>query len=463
MPVSPLLAAQSKTDLARRERTDLVVQPISAFESETQAVILKTSPYSDHAILHVLAGMVALTVMLMCVVKLDRVVNSTGRILPTQGSFFVQPLDRAIVTAILARPGDVVKKGQVLATLDPTFAEADLKDLQQKRGSEAALVERLKAEVDGRGYVADAAIPDSVLQASIFNQRRAEYAQSIADFDARMSADQSVVARGRDDSDGYRQRMDLASQAEATQETLQKEGYGSKLALLNATDSRVEMQRMASESLGTAAQAQHDASAIAAERAAFIGKWRGDAASQLVAAQDALNQTEQSLAKATKVSDLSTLVAPADAVVLKVGKASIGSVIEPSSSVGEPLFTLTPLGGPLEAEVHIAARDIGFIRPGDKVRVKLDAYRFTMHGVAQGVIKSISDGSFTTTDDGQIVPPYYKARVAITDARLRNVPANFRLTPGLTIQGDVLIGSRTIMSYLFGGALRIGSEAMREP
>jgi multidrug efflux pump subunit AcrA (membrane-fusion protein) len=149
--------------------------------------------------------------------------------------------------------------------------------------------------------------------------------------------------------------------------------------------------------------------------------------------------------------------------VLKVGRSSIGSVIEPGSPTVDPLFTLTPLGGPLVAEVHVNARDIGFIRPGDRVSVKLDAYRFTTHGTAKGVIKTISDGSFTTNDDGQVVEPYYKVRVAITDAHLRNVPANFRLIPGLTVVGEAMVGRRTIMSYLLEGGMRTGSEAMREP
>jgi len=219
------------------------------------------------------------------------------------------------------------------------------------------------------------------------------------------------------------------------------------------------MTRMATESQSAAQQGQHELSALGAQRAAFIGRWRGDVATQLVTAENELAEVSQRLAKAEKLSDLSTLVSPADAVVLKVGKASIGSVIDPN----EPLFTLTPLGGPLEAEIRIDARDIGFIKAGDTVRVKLDAYRYTSHGLAKGVIKTVSQGSFTTTDDGQIVQPYYKARVAITDARLRNVPANFRLTPGLTITGDVLVGRRTMIAYLLGGAMRTGSEAMREP
>ena len=200
-----------------------------------------------------------------------------------------------------------------------------------------------------------------------------------------------------------------------------------------------------------------------ASRATYIGKWRGDIALQLVTAQNSLSAINQSLAKATKMSDLSKLVAPADAVVLKISRANIGSVIDPSANNSEPLFTLTPLGGPLEAEIHISAKDIGFIRRGDTVRLKLDAYQFTSHGTAKGVIKTVSDGSFTTNDDGAIVEPYYKVRAAITEMNLHSVPSGFRINPGLTITGEIVIGRRTIMQYIFGGALRTGSEAMREP
>jgi hemolysin D len=449
--------------LAPRKPADLISGPISAFESETQAVIQRTAPMSEHVILHVLAAMVALTLVLMSVVKLDRVVTTSGRILPSQGSFFVQPLDRAIVTGILAHAGDVVKKGQVIATLDPTFAQADLKDIEQKKASGEALVARLKAEEAGRPYVADPSSPYSVLQAAIWTQRQAEYRQSINDFDARIRSDAALVQRGRQDASDYQKRLQLASQAEQSHLELQRQGFGSKLSLLSATDNRVEMQRMASESQNSAIQGQHDMASLSAQRAVYIGKWRDDVATQLVTAQSALNEATQSLAKASKASDLSRLVAPADAVVLKVGKASLGSVIDTTQGAGEPLFTLTPVGGALEAEVRVDAKDIGFLKPGDPVRVKLDAYRFTSHGTAKGVIKTISDGSFTTDDEGQVVAPFYKARVAITEVRLRNVPANFQLTPGLTLVGDVIVGRRTIMSYLLEGALRTGSEAMREP
>ena len=85
------------------------------------------------------------------------------------------------------------------------------------------------------------------------------------------------------------------------------------------------------------------------------------------------------------------------------------------------------------------------------------------HGTAKGVVKTISEGSFTTDDNGLGVEPYFKVQVEIKEVKLRNVPSDFRLVPGMTLVGDIMVGRRTILSYLVEGALRTGSEAMREP
>ncbi len=85
------------------------------------------------------------------------------------------------------------------------------------------------------------------------------------------------------------------------------------------------------------------------------------------------------------------------------------------------------------------------------------------HGTAKGIIKTVSEGSFTVDDNMTPVDPYFKARVTITEVHLRNVPADFRLIPGMTVTGDIMVGKRTILSYLVEGVMRTGSEAMREP
>jgi HlyD family type I secretion membrane fusion protein len=292
-----------------------------------------------------------------------------------------------------------------------------------------------------------------------------EYRYNLADFDARIHSAESQVAQYESNAAEYAKRLKLAEDAEKLYQPLLAKGYVSKLQSMQATDERTEMNRLSADAQNQMSSLRQTLASLKAQRAAFIEKWNSDAGSELVTDRNDLDVTRQNLQKAQKMSDLASLESPADAVVLKVGKVSSGSVASGGAQAlaVEPLFTLVPLDSTLEADVNIGADDIGFIKVGDPVQLKLEAYRFMQHGTAKGVIETISEGSFTTDDNGAEVPPYFKARVKITDVHLRNVPADFRLIPGMTLAGDILVGHRTILSYVVEGAMRTGSEAMREP
>jgi len=450
---------------ALRHRAKIVGDVVGAFESDTAAVFLRTAPANEHIILHVLAAMLIVAFGLTAVVKLDRVVTSLGRIVPTGGELYVSPFDTSIVRQLNVKAGDVVKKGQVLATLDPTFTHADLLQLQQKLGSDEAAVARLEAELSGNSYTFSAEDPDQSLQGEIWQKRQSEYRYNLSDFDSRIHAAEAQVAQYRSDSKEYDKRLKLADEVEKTYQPLLEKGYVSKLQLMRATDERTEMGRLLADANNQMSQLSQTLESLKAQRESFIQKWNSDTGTELVTVRNDLDVTRQNLQKAQKLSDLSTLDSPEDAVVLKVGKISSGSVAASGAqNFGqEPLFTLVPLDAPLEADVNVSAAYIGFIKVGDPVQLKLDAYKFMQHGTARGVIKTISEGSFTTDENNSPVSPYFKVRVAITAAHLRNVPPDFRLIPGMTLAGDIMVGRRTILSYLVEGGLRTGSEAMREP
>jgi hemolysin D len=462
--MSTQLANPRKLPVVRR-KSDAVGDVVGAFESDTVAVFLRTAPANEHIILYVLAGMLILSLGLAAVVKLDRVVSSVGRIVPTAGELYVSPFDTGIVRQVNVKAGDVVKKGQVLATLDPTFTHADLLQLQQKLASNEAVVARLEAELSGQRYAFSARDPVQSLQGGIWQKRQAEYRSNLADFDGRIHSAEAQVAQYLSDSQEYAKRLKLANQVEKVYEPLLEKGYVSKLQLMQATDTRTEMGRLLAVAENQMSSLRQTLASLKAQRETFIQKWNSDAGTELVTVRNDLDVTRQNLQKAQKLSDLSSLDAPADAVVLKVGKMSSGSVAGGGAQTSgqEPLFTLVPLDAPLEADVTVAATDIGFIKIGDPVQLKLEAYRYMQHGTAKGVIKTISEGSFTTDANNVPVPPYFKVRVAIKDVHLRNVPADFRLIPGMTLAGDIMVGRRTILSYLVEGGLRTGSEAMREP
>ncbi|MBK8173742.1 MAG: HlyD family type I secretion periplasmic adaptor subunit [Rhodospirillales bacterium] len=450
--------------LARRTSDASTAALVGAFESDTQAVFLRTRPYSEHAILHVLVGMIVLAVVLMFVGHLDRVVDGSGRIVPSQGVLYVQPIERAIVRDIRVRVGDVVRQGQILGTLDPTFAGANLAQLEQKQQSAAANLARLEAEQSGEPYHPTAGNPYEILQQSIYQQRQGEYRSSLADFDARIQNAQATINRLEHDAKTYGDRRQIAANVEQMNLTLERQGWNSKLKTMAATDNRMEVDRLLTQATNQIAENQHLADALKAQRAVYIDRWRSDTGTSLVDARKALDEINEEIKKAQKLRDLVDLTAPADAIVTDIGKISVGSVIDgQGDGSGDPLFTLARLDAPLEAEIDIEPRDIGFIRTGDPVEIKLDAYRFLEHGTAKGEVRAISEGSFAKDDNNQPRPPYFRANVTLKDIHLRDVPETFRLIPGMTLTGDIIVGKRSIISYIIEGALRTGSEAMREP
>ncbi len=207
-------------------------------------------------------------------------------------------------------------------------------------------------------------------------------------------------------------------------------------------------------------ESQHQLQATTATRNAFVQQWLGEASKELVTARNQRDAALQQLEKASKKKDLVRLVAAEDSVVLKMAKLSVGSVLKE----GDALVYLAPLRSPVEVEARIHSRDVGFIRPGDPVRIKLDAFNFIEHGMADGTVRWISEGAFATNEDTNAsTEPYYKVRIELTNVNLHNVPDSFRLIPGMTLQADVHIGTRSVLMYIVNGAVQGMNEAMREP
>jgi len=438
----------------------LVARTIRDFPSETAEVIGRHDARIERTTVLLLAVMVIVAIVLAGVTNLDRVVTSTGRMVSVEGTLVVQPLEVAIIRGIKVQQGEVVHKGQSLATLDPTFTNADVGDLQHQVASLSAEIARLTAERDGKEYLAIPGDSYSTLQAQIWAQRHSEYASSINDFDERLKSLNEQLVKAAKDVEFYKSRLQLQQEIEDMRTTLEKHEVGSHLNSLLAKDNRLEVARNLAAAENTIQVATHDVEALKAQRVVYNNQWHDTLLKDLVTRQNSLDTATEQLSKAQKRQDLVDLQAPEDAVVLNIAKVSVGSVVQSA----EELFTLVPVRSGLEAEVDMDAKEQGFVQPGDPVEIKLDAYRYLQHGTLKGVVKTISSDSFTQKDNSTVpTAPYYRARIEITSTALRNVPSTFRLIPGMPLQADIVVGHRTILSYIMEGAVRNVDEGMREP
>ena len=352
--------------LVPRRREPAVYALVSAFESETQAVVLRTSPASEHTILYVLVGMIVLALGLISFTKLDRVVTGTGLVVPSEGTLYVQPMDKAIIREIRVKLGDTVKKGQVLATLDPTFAAADVAALQSQLNSLEAEIARCETELANEPFTYASGDPGNPpgaqqyaeLQRTLYIRRKSQFDAQVQSFDQQIAQANATIAQLKNDEKRYGDRERLAAELETVRSQLVAKQLGSRADLLQTTDAKTEMLRnLESDQNGIIAM-QHAIEATRSNRDAFIQQWYAQTNQELVTARNSYDSAKNQLDKAQKVRDLVNITAPADAIVLKIGKASIGSVVASGTADQgpDPLFTLVPLDSPLEVELHVDFR-----------------------------------------------------------------------------------------------------------
>ncbi len=466
---TPLPQSTSRALAAMARANDPASRALLEFESPTVSLIARPIRVGIRYTIWSLALAMVVMLVIAGTVPIDRVVTTHGRVVPRTHNIVVQPLETAIIRSIDVREGQFVKKGQVLAQLDPTFVQADEASLAQRVASLGAEVARLRAEASGRVYLSNGTSAGN-LEAEIFAQRHAEYTFKVETYDQRIFSARAKVARAAADITSFTQRLAVARDVEQKRMELERLQVGSQLNTLAAQDNRVEMERSLADAQAQAAGASRDLSALRAERDAYIQQFKGDISSQLQTQTRKLVQAREDLNKARLRRQLVQLRADRDAVVLSVAPVSVGSVLQS----GDEFITLVPADAKLEIETVLSGNDAGFVHVGQPVRIKFDSFPYYTYGTAYGSVRVISPDSFHAPNvvSGVVTRPhstqpfgdvYYRVRMTIDQMHMRNLPAAFRLAPGMPVTADIKIGKRTALQFMLSRVIPATTQGMREP
>ncbi len=433
---------------------------VADFQSDSAEILSADVSRTSRLTLHVLAAMMAVAILLAAVLPIDRVVTARGRVTSVQPHIVVQPLETSVVRQINVREGQIVRAGEVLARLDPTFSGADVAVLEQRIGTLAAETARLEAELHERPYRATGDDPIQVLQERLWAARRAQYRAIDLGYEEKIAGARATRERAEKELGFFNERLSLIREIETMRTTLQEKQVGSRLSTIVASDQRVEIGRNVEVQRMIVESSRHQIDALRAEQDTARRKWVADTAEQLVEKQRQLAAAREDMTKADRRRELIDLRAVQDAVVLQTGDISLGSVVESAKK----LFVLVPIDGGLQVEVEVAANDQGYVKVGQPVELKYEAWPYSRHGTGKGMVRSMSADSFRLqTAQGAQGAMVFLAHVDIVETKLRGVPQDLRLVPGMPVTADVAVGSRTLLGYLLDKVIPLTSEGLREP
>jgi hemolysin D len=204
-----------------------------------------------------------------------------------------------------------------------------------------------------------------------------------------------------------------------------------------------------------------------------------DNSTKLADCENKLDDAVQQYAKAGAKLARTKLFAPTSGTVQALAVTTIGQVV----TTGQQLLTIVPDGGRIQAEVYVSNTDIGFIKVGQDVVVKVDTFPFTRFGSLHGkVIDVANDAIDEQTAHRQQANPTSTANANATGGGAPGQPQNFvflvtvaleesamkidekviPLTPGMTLSAEIKTDDRRIIGYLLSPLSKVASEAFRE-
>ncbi|HQT63595.1 MAG: hemolysin D [Acidocella sp. 20-57-95] len=438
------------------------------FQSPTAAILARPMPNSARYSNFIITAMVFITLIGAAFIKVDKLVTSPGKLISSAPTLIIQPFGGGIIETINVEEGQIVRKGDVLATLNPTFAAADLTALTAQEQAYSAQVARLQAQENGTPYNPDPENPASALQMETYNQQQGQYNFTIEGYAQKINQLQTQISGFQEQARYYQQRLGIASNVEGMRKDLQQLQVGSKLDTLAATDDRVNIQSGLANAQSSAAAAERELAAQIAERDSFEQQSKATISQQLSDAINSLTQAEQALVKAKLNDQLITLKAPRDSVVLSVAKVSVGSVMQS----GELLMQLVPIDAPFEVQADVNAADSGYVHPGEKVNIKFNTLPFLQYGQAEGTVLTVSPDSINPLDQasgGPTIPGseqtslFYRATISIDVINLHNTPPGFEIVPGMPLSADIKVGTRSVLGYFTRQFMPVAYESLHEP
>jgi HlyD family secretion protein/adhesin transport system membrane fusion protein len=125
---------------------------------------------------------------------------------------------------------------------------------------------------------------------------------------------------------------------------------------------------------------------------------------------------------------------------------------------GKPLMEIVPDDSRLLVEARISTRDIGHIRIGQRVKVRVDTYDFARYGAIPGKLEGLSAATFLDKDGR----PYYRATIALARAYVGLPSSRLEVSHGMTVSADIITGSKSLLGYLAKPVYQAVASGLRE-
>lgn len=426
--------------------------------SETIHIEEELVPAFVRPILLIVGAMVLVFLVWAAVTRMKEVARAPGEIIPSGNVKVVQHLDGGVVAEIAADERKLVEQGQVLLRIDGSQAFADLGQMKARMDSLRLREERLKAYTDGKRPNFDAL---GIKQSGMVSNQLKIYVTQLATRDSTLSVlDRQIDQRKQRIRqleialDVAKEHQSLTGELSEMREDLASRRLINRTVLLETRRAKVtasgEVARL-TEEIGVAKQ---ELAEYKNRHTDTQNQLQRDALAELGAVRAEMAEAGETIQRLQARVDRLEVRAPIRGHVLDMRVQNVGQVIQP----GALLMRIVSDTATLEAEVRISPRDIGFVRVGQPVNIRVTSYDYSRFGFVKGSLKRVSASSMASDNNH----PYYQGLVELNNPYVGDVPGRNFLQPGMSVEAEILTGEKTLLAYLTKPLIDVVSMSFHE-
>lgn len=406
----------------------------------------------------------ALALLWACLGEIDVVATATGKIVPSDKTKLIQPSEVAVVKAIHVRDGQLVKAGDLLVELDAQITGADVERLRSEQL--AAAIDEARATTLLAAIAEDRAptnlaklIPEATPEQQQAAQRWVEgqyleLRSNVAQVQAAIEQQKAEIQASRANVTSLQETLPIARQLSADYKRLLDKAIVGKHAWLEKEQARLDQERELRVQQARVVELQAAKKEAEQRLQGVLAQARRAMLDLQQTSAQKLAALVQELKKAEQRNRLMRLTSPVDGTVQQLAIHTQGGVV----TEAQPLMVIVPSDQPVEVEAFLENKDIGFVRPGQEVEIKVDTFNFTKYGVVHGTVVSISTDAIEDERRGLI----YSARILLKEKSILVGEQRLDLSPGMAVRAEVKTDKRKVIDYFLSPLKEYQAESLKE-
>ena len=388
---------------------------------------------------------------------IDIVATSQGKIIPSGYSKVIQPYETGVIASIYVQDGQVVRKGDVLIDLDPTQNRADRDRASNEYRAAKVDAARLRALVAGHDTFDAPADGDPhyvLLQQQLLRDQLAEYHARVGAAQHLIDQRQAVLDQTKENIRRLEATVPMeAERADAFKRLLEHDA-ATRLDYLQAEQQRIDRSQELAGQRKKLVQDQGALSEAEKNYRALVSEFQQTKQVELSTVETKAASLMQDVMKAGQRADLQRLTTPIDGVVQQLAVHTVGGVVTPA----QQLLIVVPQDHPVEVEAQVENKDVGFVKEGQPVEIKIETFPFTLYGTIPGKVLTVSDDAAPIEKVGLVYP----TRVSMNRSTIQVEGKLVNLSPGMAVTVEIKTGKRRVIEYLLSPLLKSVRESMRE-